>query len=888
MAATTSPPRPPTPARQKPPPGPGLRWSNVWRGPNGRGLIEGTQEVPVDGDWTITGDLWVCPWVVKEDCPTEVWWFIDGEPPRPRCCPDHPVELVKADIDKSDPALAVNARTRMAGKLRASLDARRQKALDAAAAKVASTRKAVEDAARKTAADMRGHVSSLTATTAALCGGVYLNVTQGMFWVSLYGLTAMTIGTVLTYVTAYPILTWRRTRRTAEPGDQLAARKVRARTRSHARQIAVGVFAWGAWTVLASVTGTDPTTIGGVGALLAGCVTAWAVCRRHWETLWATRRRIRELARLKAESAARRAQEEADRLRQQPERSVVVADDGSPTAVGRRIAADWDRIARGGDVPSGFQMHRSRIIPEDTRAITIPGDDGGLVQIGFEFSGVCEPGALVARAGMQSPLVSAGNWLASMFERDPATMSVIDRPADDDGNPRPNRFLLLLTDRAPLGAGVPWKGRDGVRVTADGTIYVHGGRTLTGKNIDEIMYRPGSPFGGLTVGTTGAGKTGGTILRLLNALAAGIFPILDDPKQLVDYADFCGVFPIGVTTEHSRVIVRSLNAERARRERYMATRAVVDRHGRTRPAEAVWKLSDGPPILAVVEEFHLRASDPLFTGPLTTHVRLQRASGMGVEAVTQAGGLADMRDSVLRGLLAMVRLRLYRTTDASALLAGYKGTYLVSSLPRVPGVCLDVSETAPPVPLRSAYVNRDVNVEDSVFDHLFAPDMTPLLTAPALPAETLEVFRREGLLDLWELGKGPNGLGNLLADGDNGNYYTPATAGQPASGRMEAREVLLAVIATTPGCARDAFAADKPVWTAAGWSPDKPPHLSTFSRSLNKLTGEGLVTYTDGGGYHATQAGTARAAAAVQALFGAPPDGEQDESPEPAADGPNL
>lgn len=863
-------------AAVKPRTPPGIKWSNVWRTTTDGALVEGDREMPVDAKYNLFGQLWLCQ---KADCPTERWTFEDGE--EAGFCDRDGAALVATGVDPASRDGVSAARTGLTAKVRDAVVAKRDRLIGEAAARAAVLRAEAEAATRQTAVDMHDHVPSLIATGAGMAGAVALALTTDTLVTAGSGLAVLSAGTVVAYAVAYPLLKRSARKRAEADGEEVAElveRKTR-KVRGQSRQIAGGVFALGSWTVLVSLTGVNPGTPAGAAALMAGCVAAWVANRVHWDELWTERRRLRALAKLRAENAARRAQEEADRLASGPATPAPAAADeeenqDTPEAAGRRLAAEWSRIAASPDVPSGFQMRRTRILAAETREVTIPGTDGP-VRIGFEFAGECDPGALVARSGMQAPLQAAAAWLASMMNRDPSTLAVVDRPTDDKGEVRPNRFLVVLTDRAPLGASVPWKGKAGIRVAPDGTIYAHAGRTLTGDHVEEIMYSPGKPFGGLTVGTTGGGKSAGTILRILNTLAAGIFPILDDPKNLVDYGDFIGLFPIGVTSEHAQVILASLSAERKRRERRLATRPVLDKHGRVRPGGSTWDLADGPPILAIFEEFHERASDPSFYVPLTAHVRFQRAAAMGADAVTQAGGLQDMASSVLRGLLSLARLRLYRSTDASAALAGYRGNYLVSSLPRVPGVCLDVTEEAPPLPLRAAYVSRDINDDRSVYDQLYGPNMEPLLTAPALPKETIDVFRREGLMDLWDLGKGPNGLSNLL--GDTANYAPTASEPANSAGAMLAVDVLLAIIHSSPGCTRAAVDAHTAWTTAPGWN--RTPVASTVSRRINDLVAAGLIIKDGSGSLHVTEKGATAGAPIAAALFGTPPSAADDDPP---------
>lgn len=831
-----------TPTAPKPKLPNGLRWSNVWRGPDGKMGEPADRELPVDADWNIAGRLFLCPTV---DCPVEEWVFTPAdqvEQPKP-CCTRHPQQLVEVRADSADKDPVGSARA----KIRAVLAARRQKVVGAAWAQAETLRAAAEDAAKRRAADLHGHVPSLSASAAVmLAGEIAAHTTHPLLSLSV-GLVLATAGTVVAYIAAY----WAEKIRAAEALVGRAGKKARAR----ARHIAGGVLAAGVW-LLATVPTVALAPVWGTAAtVLAGCLAAWVVNRSHWDELWATRRRLAELARLRAEAAARKAEEV-----QQPEPAPVEVDE-TPEQVGRRMAAQWAQIARSNTVPAGFLMAHTWIVPEETREVTAP-IDGRVVRIGYEFAIESDPGALVSRIGAAPPLVSCREWLAAMLNRDSSTVSLVDRPEG-----RANRGLLLLTDRAPLGGAVKWKGAAGVRTAADGTIYVHAGRTITGEDVEEAAYTPGQPFGGLVVGHTGGGKGGGAILALLNDLAAGIFPVLYDPKQLVDYADFIGVFPIGVTREHRDVILRSLHAERARRERHLAARPLTDRHGRRRTQQSLWNPAvDGPPIHHMWDEFHMEATDKPFVASLTELYRLQRVSAIGGDIITQGGGLSDLADSVLRGLLNQTRMRLYRMPDNLARLAGYTGAYMPSELPRLPGMCLTVSAEAPPIPLRTAFVTRE-DVDGCVFDQLYAPDMTPILTAPTLPAATLEVFEREGLMDLWRLGQGPDGMTKLLSDS---SALAPTTAAVVAAGgALQAADVLLAVVLTNPGCG-STIIGDHAAWLSQPGG-GKPAVPSTVSRAAKALEKDGLITRCKQGAeyvdYRVTDKGQARAAAALAVLF---------------------
>jgi hypothetical protein len=841
----------PTAAKPKLPNG--LRWSDVWRNKQG-GLVQGDREVPVDKEWRITGRMFLCP---AEGCQIVEWAFgpdADGDPQR--CCTRHPMVLIEMPIDPADRNPVRSGRERLAARVREIVAARRQKAAKVLAAQAEAARVAAAEAAKRRARDLRGHVPSLAITGGVLVGGLAAAETGPAAAALASGLLASG-GVVASYVAAYVV-------QKARAQEALKGRSGR-NARARARRIAAAAFAAGMW-LLAAVPLTMLSPVwGAAAAALLGVAGSWAVNRDHWESLWETRRRLAELARQKADAAAQRAEEE-QRKATEPAPPASAAVQETPEEMGRRMASLWVEISRSSTVPSGFPMSKTWIVPGETREVSAP-IDGATVRLGWEYAIESEPGALVARIGQAPPLVAAREWLAAMLGVNSSHLSLVDRPEG-----RANRGLMLLTDRAPLGGVVKWKGRSGVRFGSDGTIYVHAGRSILGEDVEDAAFVPGQPGGGLTVGHTGGGKTATMILTFLNDLAAGIFDILYDPKQLVDYGDFVGVFPIGVTREHRDVILRSVVAERRRRERSLAARRDRDRHNRLRPQHALWDVRrDGPPVRHAWEEFHMEAADKPFVDALTEQKRLERTAAMMTELVTQGGGLADLNNSVLRGLTGLTRLRLFRMPDQQARLAGYTGVYMPSELPRLPGMCLTASAEAPPVPLRTAFVTRE-DEDGCVFDQLYAPDMSPLLAAPPLPEDTLAVFEREGLMDLWRLGQGPDGMSRLLADADALYPGSAAMAGaqvpSASGGPVQAADVLLAVVTMSPGCGSLTIS-DHAVWRT-GSGGGKAPVPSTLSRAANSLEKDGLITrhkvgaeYRD---YRVTAKGQTRAQAAAVAL----------------------
>ncbi len=838
----------------------GVRMSTVWRNSKGD-LVEaarrpdGTRpELPVDPDHRPVGALWMCE---NDTCATQTWVYDEVSTARPaqQFCVEDGKRIVPCQVDPDDPDPIGAARTRKSHRLAQMYRARRRKVADAASAKADELKAAAVAAGRRTVRDLRGHTPSAAVSSAGLLAGWWLVSEGGQLVAAAAGVALSTFGAVAAYLAVYVA----ERLRAARTGEEIVGRTAR-RLRARARHVASGVLALGCWLLVAAITGTDLGTWGGTFCLLLGAALIWAVNRQHWDKLWEDRRRLAELARLRAEEAARRAAEAAAVV-DIPEAPAVAWDD--LLAVGRYMAERWQQISRSDTVPSGFAMRRTWIVAEKTRELAAPGPDGESRRIGHEFLIRCEPGALAARMGVESPLVSARKWLADMLEREPGTLELVDRP-----NGQPNTGLLILTEGVALGGIVDWKGRGGVRVDPDGSRWAHRGRSLQGEDVHEATYIPGQNVGGLVIGRRGGGKSADTRRRLLNRLVTGVFPILFDPKQFVDYGDFAGVFPMGCTREHRDVILESLHAERQRREQVMSDGGGrKDKHGRLRPGDSLWNLADGPPVFHVWEEFHDLALDDQFLDSFTNHVRFERAVEFSAHLISQGGGLADWGNSVLRSLLNQTELTTFRIDDHQARLGGAKdGAYSASDLPQIPGMCLVIAPEVPPIPVRTAFIHRKIDEDGSVFDQLWGPNMEPLLPAPELPAATVEVWERTGLMDLWRMGQGPGGMRRLQTSTNTPDGPMPVTAAPAAAGqKMLAEDVLLGIAWRKPGCDRAHIDGNK-AWTEApGWS--KPPAPSTISRAALKLVKDGLLSKTaDGDDFRVLPAGEPRAERAWLAI----------------------
>lgn len=836
----------------------GLRWSNVWKNPDGsfHEAPAGT-ELPVDEQWQITGSLWLCPIL---DCGQEKWTFDDTTADDAPCCPKHPTRLARTPLHGDDPDPVQGARARAAAYFAGIYQRRRDAVVQAANAKAAAARKAVEDATRRTAADMRAHVPSIVASGAVLAAGTPLVVADPVL-AALAGAGAGPVALVAYVVT----MLVRRLQKTARRDEKQARRDRRT-----ARHVGAGILATGIWLAGSAALAWLPMFFHVTFTLLFGLLLTFAVNNAHWQDLWATRHRLKDLARRRAEAERRRLEEEArlaaERAAAQPRHSDQAVDESDPMVVGQRMADEWQRVAAtqqpGGVFP---QMSRTWINPTETRELTVPDEEGNPVRIGWEYAGHAQPGAIVARPGMPSPVVGAREWLAAtLFDgrHEASKLSIVDRVG---GNP--NRFVVMVTERLRLGEAVAYKGRAGIRRGSDGTLYGHAGQTLLGDDAERILWVPGQAGGGGRYGVPGTGKSVVTQITLLNDLYAGIFTILWDGKNFMDFAEFIGVIPMGCTNEHRDVMLRSLNAEMERRQQMLGLLEAVDRHGRPAPVEALWTPErDGPPQRWTIEEFHLHATDDDFIADLTKLTRLQRSSATMLEIATQGGGLEDMGKSTLRDFLNQVSMQVMRMGDQQARLTGYKGDYMPSELPRLPGMMVMVEADAPAVPVRGAYVHRR-DEDGNIYDHLYDRDNNPILTEPELPAETVEVYEREGLMDLWRAGQGPGGKRRLLSYLPDVPSAIPVQSLGPFAGQpMQAEDVILAIAYREPGLGPTALSRH------AAWqsplSPSRAPALSTITKPGAKFRAEGLLTLD--GGYRVTEKGRQRAAALARTLFGDP------------------
>lgn len=882
MSTATLPPA----ARPLPPMPNNVARSRVWRDTPGGELREHDIEQPIDeSTYLINGVVWACP---EATCANGEWVIEPASAPKKPGCPAHIVPLIPMPIDgdAADPVAA--GRQKMLARVNRHVAAKRDVA--AAAIRRRLNRQVAEarGGLRHLYAEMvvpstprKGHLPSLAATAAVEVGVIYT--------VDLAGaLESMAIGAAMAGWAAfigYALAVWvqkqwaMRIRRQEWVGRKIQA--AHRRGRYAAKAVAGTGVLFGVLGAIDGLYGLDLTSswqAALVGALTLG--VAWLVNRDHWDALWAERRRLRgiaeEKARAAAEAEARRLEEEARRLREEAELrdllgDVSAYDEDNPEHQGQLMSIEWERVKRLPTAQAGFpKIGQTRIVPAATREIAVPDPDSGkLVRIGWEYLGVCEPGALVSNGGAP-PLMAAKEWLVSVLfdgKFEPAAISLVDKPDN-----KQNTFLIMITERARLGEAVPFNPETAVRIEDGGDRrYAYLGRSLTGDDVWELMYCKGQPFGGGVTGQTGSGKGGYATRYLLACLLLRIFPVLVDPKGLVDYGDFVGLFPIGFTKRHRRMIMEFFHLERARRQAVAAAAPRTNRYGAVVPGDSKWSTHDpatgeigvyGEPIVGVWDEFHDQITDQGFLLELTNHERLMRVAGMGGLLLTQGGGLEDWGNSMLRDIVMMTGRTNFRGGEMQARLSGNKNTtYSVADLPNLAGMCIRQAPGAPDVPVRAAYIGRDPDAEETIFTALWGKGATKVRQVEDpmdwIAEETKQLMKQTGVWDLWMLAR-KGGLDALLADDaedeedeETGRQVAMPTPKQmvPAKpkqspGPMPIRDILAAILHLTPGLDIEGILASD-CWARAGREAPASNVLTRAARELDPTVG-GKYPLADG------------------------------------------
>jgi hypothetical protein len=857
----------------------GANKSYIWRDRDGT-LQRHAIELPVDKNTDrINGRLFACP---VPTCGEGEWVIEPNTAPKKTFCPNHGdsgrLAMVPLDDTQQDPVAV--GRQRQLAYLARLWSSKRSKYADAiragVEARVVKARAAAVENGSKLATDMKGHVPSLLGSVAVEIGVIYTVDMTGALETTAITAAVGVGGLVAGYYVAVMIEKVRAALR-KERLQGRAAKKARERGLWIGRgAISTALFL----TVTGITEALAGLEAGGIeGGLkwgilaLVGAGLAWWTNAAHWTRLWQERKRLRDLAeenaRRAAEAEAARAEAEAERARREAELRERLADIGAydednPLHQGQRMQIEWERISSLHSAKDNFpRIVKTRIVPEQTREITAPDPETGKrVRIGWEFTGTCEPGALVTPNGMVPPIMAAKQWIVSVLfdgQYDASMIALFDMPEN-----RQNTFLVTITQKARLGAAVLWRAENAVRVDHNGVRYGYLGRSLLGDELEEILYNPGQPFGGQVIGTTGGGKGGHATRHLCNLLLAHILPVLYDPKKLVDYGDFVGLFPIGWTRRHRRIILTSLVAERQRREGRLASAPKRNKYGAEVHGESKWNTHDpdtgeigvyGEPIESVWDEFHDVSKDEQFTQDLTNHIRFQRAAGIGALLLSQGGGLADWGNSELRDLINQCTSTYYRTGDMQSRLGGNRNqTYSTADLPKLPGMCLRQAPGSPDVPLWAVYITRDPNADDTVYTTLWGKGAEPVMQIDDpmnwISEETKALWEETGLMPLWRLAR-EGGIAALLADDqeDEDDDEAAMMAGMLMSGysqavarpttkavdqaRMNGRDVLMAILHESPGINRDGIMKHSAWHRAPGWSG--PPAAETITRAAKQL-----------------------------------------------------
>ncbi len=882
-----------TPARPPAPKGAlpsGVVLSRYWRETNGGPLLKHEHDRPIDEDTDMpTGLWWMCP---EPACKVGEWVFANretGEAGRPkrRGCPDHVRELLPgvASATADDPK--TDARNWLQRRLAEKTAEARRRAADAAAARLAAVRQAGRNEAARIGSDLRAHIPSGAASLTALVGDYALLEQMGPLEGAALGAGIAVGGALLAYLAVYvgELIYARRMGYTIRE----LPREVRSRARSHARWIASGVLATGVWLVIAELAGADLSNWQGLLMSLLAAILIGVVNYRPWAAM-VEHRKAQARARIAAAEAAARAEEErlaaieAERDRQRKEaedqrraaeeaavaeaKKIVTAEDDRITA-GRKFANRWNQIAAAakGTVGPGFEIWRTRVLPEETRKLTAI-VDGEKVVVGHEFLVRAEPGVLAPRAGTAtSPFVQMKTWLCSMLELDTGMLDLAYQPkrlvTGESGGSESliNHGLVTLFDSHPLGKNVNHPGPSGCYIDDKGTRWGFAGRDLRGNAVHRRMWTPGQAGGGIRVGVTGMGKSVVTQVSAYNDLILGILPIIHDAgKNGMDFINFYGIFPVGHTVEHREVIRESLWAEMKRRQAWINVQTAEGLGGMEVAQDPQWDPErGGPPIRCTWEEFHMHMKDPKFVQYFGSQVRLQRATAMFAEGASQGSGLADWGDQQVKENMAEIMLQMMRVSDHTARLSGYKGGIMPSSLPSMPGMMVMQELGGDPVSFRSAFIPRDPLNPESLIYRLKQPNGTPegqqILFAPELPDETIAVFQEHGLMDLWELGKTKSGREQLQSEADpvESTVYPPAMAamfaqaaqaqGPATKPRLRAEDVVLAMLAFESDAGRPGLTQQEmltsPWWKQVDgeWAKntDGVPAHTTIMRACNRM-----------------------------------------------------
>lgn len=324
----------------------------------------------------------------------------------------------------------------------------------------------------------------------------------------------------------------------------------------------------------------------------------------------------------------------------------------------------------------------------------------------------------------------------------------------------PNRGLVLIQPNNPLKDPQLWAGPASIQITRS-RIEADVGRMIDGTPMVEHLYRFGwGAPGGLTIGSTGSGKSERLRLRLLlerwasfedpaTGQRKGLFlSFLHDPKRLESFAEFRNaIHGYGITRDDAHIMIDAMLREMIRRYEMLSASKWIDGKKRRRRGAVKWNpLVHGPLIHVIWDEFHELAGDKAFVEKLEKLARYQRACGMGATLASHMGTIGDTGSQALRDMVAGGRATLLRTTSGlnAALATGGQLTADPRGLPRQPGMCLVADGESATLMARHAYVEGDeARAERTLYDWLFDDDNNPIGFPAEIPPETAEAFGPE-------------------------------------------------------------------------------------------------------------------------------------------------
>lgn len=528
-----------------------------------------------------------------------------------------------------------------------------------------------------------------------------------------------------------------------EAGDDEYGKKLRAAIDAAARKAGYTAAAGTGWLAILAAMGLDPST-------LAGKI-AWTVALAPWlpaaATYW---RKLREARKPKPVDP------EAD-----PEPTPDVDVDML------RALRTWNTVlaARIGEVIGRAQDGVTPV--KATIAGKLPGtslEDWHKVEGGWAATIVGPIGAYES-----DQFLNSIGKIASAYSVKKSMVTVIP-DADDE-----NRALVMLQKSSPIKESRRWEGPDSIDVVkgvAPVLTYADGEKAY------YEIYRPGWGVPHVAAfGTTGSAKSEFlsavfTIDRWAHYVTddgrkVGIVAdFLIDPQQGQSFAPFLDDLagPVACSLEEAMVLVRALEREGLRRNRYLAREAKAwdERRQKWRTGRKWWNpLVDGPILALTIDEAHDYLSNREFAGIVTKAGRMWRKCGMQVRIATHTPLLTDLGGSMaLRDMLTGGSVWMGRTANSLSGPTAFNGRLPVDprSIPALPGMAYWLTGLAPkPMLARTDW-------EPDYYDWVRDDNDEPIGYPGVLPAETLAAFGDE--YAAWV----------KHTQGDSGEPFVPAQA----------------------------------------------------------------------------------------------------------------